>query len=112
MAMKPRKILRRKEAMSRLGCGLTKFTQDYQYHNEADPYVPGTQIPRLRSISLGPRFSGFLEHKLDELIDALADAGGHRESVKYKKAQAPPSAKGRKKPTAAALSRKEAAANA
>jgi hypothetical protein len=100
MAMK---ILRRKEAMSRLSCGLTKFTSDYEYRNEAEPFVPGTEIPRLRPIRLGPRYRGYLEHELDGLIEALADAGGHRESVKYKKAQAASSAQaqGRKRKVAA-----------
>jgi len=84
--MKPRKIVRRKEAWGRMGCGRTKFTEDYEFHNEADPYVPGTKIKRLRSIPLGPVNRGFLDHELDALIDALAEAGGHSESKAYKKA--------------------------
>jgi hypothetical protein len=84
--MKPRKILRRKEACGRLGCGRTKFIEDYEFHDAADPFVPGTQIRRVRSIRLGPVNSGFLEHELDALIDALAEAGGHIESKNAKAA--------------------------
>jgi hypothetical protein len=75
-----RKILRRKEAMSRLGCGKTKFSLDYEFHDEADPFVPGTQVPRVKSIPLGPVNIGFLESDIDALIDALASSGGHSES--------------------------------
>ena len=71
--MKPRKILRRKEAMSRLGCGHTKFHSDYVYREGGDENVPGTCVPRLRPLHLGPRNVGFLEHELDTLIDALAE---------------------------------------
>src|SRR5262249_30578153 len=78
--MKPRKILRRKEAMSRLGCGKTKFSLDYEFHDEADPNIPGADIPRVRALNLGPVNRGFLEHEIDALIDALAKAGGHSES--------------------------------
>lgn len=60
--MKPRKILRPKETWARLGCGKTKGGEDYELHSAADPFVPGTQIPRLRPLSLGARNKGFLEH--------------------------------------------------
>jgi predicted DNA-binding transcriptional regulator AlpA len=72
MAMKPKRIARRKEACARLGCGKTKFDEDYEYHDPADPCVPGTEIPRLKPIHLGPRNVGFLDAEIDELIDALA----------------------------------------
>jgi hypothetical protein len=78
--MKPRKILRRKEAMTRMGCGRTKFWADYEYHSAEDPFVPGTTIARVRALSLGPVNKGFLESDLDALIGALAEAGGHSES--------------------------------
>jgi hypothetical protein len=85
--MKPRKILRPKETWKKLACGKTKFDEDYEFHDPADPYVPGTEIPRLKPIPLGPRNKGFLEHEADALIDALAKAGGHLES-KAKNAKA------------------------
>jgi hypothetical protein len=76
--MKPKRIVRRKEACVRLGCGRTKFRDDYEHHDGGEPNVPGTEIPRVKAIALGPRNKGFLEHELDELIDGLAalrDAG-------------------------------------
>jgi predicted DNA-binding transcriptional regulator AlpA len=78
--MKPRKILRRKEAMARLGCGHTKFHDDYVHREGGDENDPGTSVPRVRPLHLGPRNVGFLEHELDALIDALAKSGGHTES--------------------------------
>ena len=86
--MKPRKFVRRKEACGRMGCGKTKFKEDYEFHDAADPFVPGTEIPRVKRIPLGPVNFGFLEHELDALIDALAKAGGHSKSKVYKKAKA------------------------
>jgi len=78
--MRPRRIVRGKEAWGRLGCGRRKFIEDYEFHSTDDPNVQGTDIPRVRSIPLGPVNRGFLEHELDALIDALAEAGGHSES--------------------------------
>jgi predicted DNA-binding transcriptional regulator AlpA len=71
--MKPRKILRPKEAMTRLGCGHTKFYNDYVYRKGGDENVPGTSVRRLHSVPLGPRNVGLLEHEIDDLIDALTE---------------------------------------
>jgi hypothetical protein len=78
--MKPRRIVREKEACARLACGRTKFREDYKLNDPADPHVPGTEIPRVKPISLGPVNVGFLDDQLDTLINALAKAGGHSES--------------------------------
>jgi len=79
--MKPRKILRPKETWNKLGCGKTKFEQDYRWHSDNDPDVPGAPgVKRLKPIPLGPRNIGFPENEIDELIEALAEAGGHTES--------------------------------
>jgi hypothetical protein len=48
------------------------FEDNYRFHSADDPYVPDTTIPRLRPIPLGPRNVGYLEHEVDDLIDALA----------------------------------------
>jgi predicted DNA-binding transcriptional regulator AlpA len=66
-------ILRLKQVLNRLACGKTKFEEDYRYHTADDPCVPGTDIPRVKPIPLGPRNIGFLEHEIDALIDALAE---------------------------------------
>src|SRR5262245_59762075 len=67
----PRVILRLKQAVARLGCGRTKFDEDYRFHSADDPNVPGTKILRVKALDLGPRIKGFLEHEIDALIDAL-----------------------------------------
>jgi hypothetical protein len=56
-----------------LGCGKTKFETDYRFHSADDPFVKGTEIPRLKALPLGERNIGFLEHEADALIDALAE---------------------------------------
>jgi predicted DNA-binding transcriptional regulator AlpA len=68
----PKRIVRKKEAWLRLGCGHTKFHEAYVLHDPAVPFVPGTQIPRLRPVPIGVRNIGFLDHEIDTLIDAIA----------------------------------------
>jgi predicted DNA-binding transcriptional regulator AlpA len=75
MAMKPRRIVRNKEAYLRLGVGHTKFHEDYVLRDPADPFVPGTRIPRLRRIPIGVRNVGFLDHEIDQLIEAFGKLG-------------------------------------
>jgi predicted DNA-binding transcriptional regulator AlpA len=67
-----KRITRPKEGYHRLGCGHTKFWEDYVLNDPDDPFVPNTKIPRLKRIPLGPRNIGFLDSEIDELIDALA----------------------------------------
>jgi hypothetical protein len=68
----PRTLLRLKALLNRLACGKTKFEEDYRWHSDDDPYVPGTTIPRLKLLHLGERNIAGLEHELDALIDGLA----------------------------------------
>jgi hypothetical protein len=66
------KIVRPKEAQSRLGCGHTKFYEDYVHQEGGEENVPGTNVARLRPIPLGLRNTGFLDNELDSLIEGLA----------------------------------------
>ena len=68
----PTILLRLKQVLIRLACGKTKFDEDYRFHSADDPFVPNTEIPRLKPIALGERNIAFLESELDDLIDALA----------------------------------------
>jgi predicted DNA-binding transcriptional regulator AlpA len=68
-----RKILRPKATLETLGCRKTSFDERYRFHSDDDPFVPGTNIPRLKPIPLGQRNIGYLQHEVDELIDALAE---------------------------------------
>jgi hypothetical protein len=70
--VKPKQIVRPKEAHRRLGCGKTKFSEDYEHHPGGEATVPGTNIPRVKPLFLGPRNKGFIEAELDDLVDALA----------------------------------------
>jgi predicted DNA-binding transcriptional regulator AlpA len=71
---KPRRILRPKAAHEKCGCGKTKFDDEYRYHGDDDPDVTGAPgIKRVKPIPLGERNIGYLEHEIDELMDALAE---------------------------------------
>lgn len=68
----PRKILRPPEARARVARGRTAFEDNYRLHDAADPFIPGTRIPRLKPVAIGPRNIGYLEDEVDAVIDALA----------------------------------------
>ena len=57
----------------RLGCGRTKFDEDYVLKNEDDRFVPNTnnQVKRVRPVPLGDRARGFFSDEIDGLIEAL-----------------------------------------
>jgi predicted DNA-binding transcriptional regulator AlpA len=67
-----KRIVREPEACDRLGCKRTKFREDYRLNDPAEPFVPDSEIPRLKPVPLGTRNLGFLDHEIDQLIDALA----------------------------------------
>ena len=79
---KPRNILRPKATYQKFGCGKTKFDEDYRYHGPDNPFVPNTEIPRLKPLPLGERNIGYLEHEADKLIDALAKLRDRPKAVK------------------------------
>ena len=65
------RILRPREAWQTLGVGRTNFTDNYVYWEGARATVPGTNVPRLRPVPLGPRAVGFFNDELQNLIEAL-----------------------------------------
>ena len=68
-----RTILRLKQVLIRVGCGKTKWDEDYRYHSDDDPDVPGAPgVKRVKPIPLGERNIGYLENEVDKLIDGLA----------------------------------------
>jgi hypothetical protein len=74
-----RSILRPKDVYGRgnpLPVGHSKFYCDYVLHDESDPYVPGTTIPRVRSVPLGERAVGFFSDEIAALLDALGKLRG------------------------------------
>ncbi len=66
-----KKLLRRKAVLERLPVGRTKLDDDFVYHDGGDPFIPGTDIPRLRWVHLGPRSVAADEDEVDALIEAL-----------------------------------------
>jgi hypothetical protein len=51
--------------------GATKFYEDFVYHEGGDEYVPGTNVPRLRLMNLGPRAKGGFEDDVDAVVEGL-----------------------------------------
>jgi predicted DNA-binding transcriptional regulator AlpA len=68
-----KQLLRPKAARERVGVKRTKFDADYVDHGrEGERNIPGTDIPRVRPVPLGPRAIAFIEAEIDELIERLA----------------------------------------
>jgi hypothetical protein len=57
---------------NRIPVGKTKFYEDYVKHEGGEENIPGTDIPRLRLVYLGPRSSGGFTEDVDRVIEALA----------------------------------------
>jgi hypothetical protein len=51
--------------------GRTTFFDNYVHHEGGDEFIPGTEVRRLRLVSLGPRAVGAFEDEVDALIEAL-----------------------------------------
>jgi hypothetical protein len=51
--------------------GKSKFFQDYLLHDESDPLIPGTDVPRARRVWLGPTSSGLTEDEIRRVIEGL-----------------------------------------
>jgi hypothetical protein len=55
----------------KLPVGRTKFNDDFVYHEGGPEFIPGTRIPRLRAVRLGPRAIAFAEDEVEAVIEAL-----------------------------------------
>ena len=53
------------------GVGKSKYFDDFVFHDESDPYIPGTTVPRLRLASLGKQTRVAFEDEVVALIEAL-----------------------------------------
>jgi hypothetical protein len=64
-------VLRPRVACARLGVGKSNFHENFVLQKGGPAHLPGTNIPRLRPIVLGPRARGFIDDEVDALIEAL-----------------------------------------
>ena len=71
-----KRLVRRHEAIKRLGIGKTKFHSDIVERPGASENIPGTDVPRLRLVHLGPRISAAIEDELEDVIEGLRAARG------------------------------------
>jgi hypothetical protein len=74
--MMNKRLVRRKECINRLGVGPTKFHSDIVARAGASEHIPGTDIPRLHMVHLGPRTSAAIEDELENVIESLRAARG------------------------------------
>ncbi len=63
-------ILRTSRACQKLDVGKSHFHTHFRYA-PGHEFVPGTNIPRLRAVRLGPGSVGYLADEIDGLIEAL-----------------------------------------
>jgi len=64
-------IQRLEVVAARLGIGVSKLYDQFMDHGDGRDVIPGTDIPRLRSLRMGPKSIGFLSDETDALIEAL-----------------------------------------
>jgi len=77
----PKRIIRVNQLYGRNGVipvGPTKFYEDFVHHPGGEENVPGTNVPRLKLVSLGDRAKGAFEDESDALVEALR---AHRNSA-------------------------------
>ena len=68
--MRPNQLYGRAGA---LGVGKTKFLEDFVYDEKrgGEQYIPGTNVPRLKLVRIGPKIVAAIEDEVDMLIEAL-----------------------------------------
>jgi hypothetical protein len=54
--------------------GRTKFYEDFVEREGTSPFIPGTRIPRLRPVQLGPKAIAFPEDEIYAVTEALRAA--------------------------------------
>jgi hypothetical protein len=64
-------VLRPRPTWQKVGVGKSNFYKNYVFKEGGPAHVPGTHIPRLKPIILGPRARGFIDDEADALVEAL-----------------------------------------
>jgi hypothetical protein len=68
------RILRIKQVCGptgRLPVSKSKFYDDFVLHDLADPFIPGTEVKRVRPVKLAGNAAGFVESEIDAVNEAL-----------------------------------------
>jgi hypothetical protein len=63
--------------------GRTKCLEDYIERPGASPNIPGTNVPRLRLIDLGPKAKGAADNEIARVIEGLARHSRDKRTVKH-----------------------------
>jgi hypothetical protein len=53
------------------GVGKTKLFEDIIFRTEDDPLIPGTDVPRLRLVYLGPKAKGATDSEIARVAEGL-----------------------------------------
>jgi hypothetical protein len=61
----------RKPRVGRLAVGKTKLHEDYVLRDPKDPLIPGTDVPRLNLVYLGPKTPVTTDDEVDRVIAGL-----------------------------------------
>jgi hypothetical protein len=83
----PKKFTRKNKLPSRFDIGKSNFTQNFVLRDEADPYIPGTRIRRLKLTRLGPRSVGAFDDEIERVQSELAAIPYIPQPVKRKQPQ-------------------------
>ena len=55
----------------RLGVSKSTFYENVVHHDDSDPFIPGTEVPRLKLAHIGPKIAVAFNDELDALEEAL-----------------------------------------
>ena len=64
-------MVRPKGAIALVGVGQTKFYEHYVFKSDDDPFIPNTDVPRLKPVRLGLKNTAFFSDELAATIEAL-----------------------------------------
>jgi hypothetical protein len=72
-----------------LGVGRTKLREDFLLRDRDDLCIPHTNIPRLRTIRLGPKSVGVSDTELRRVVEALEREGAARPTEAHPRPRSP-----------------------
>jgi len=61
----------RPERAGRLGISRSTFHDNFVLHSAADPFIPGTDVPRLKLLHLAPNAAAAFNNDIDALEEGL-----------------------------------------
>ena len=75
------RVKKRKPRVGLLAVGKTKLHEDYLLHDPNNPLIPGTDVPRLSLVYLGPKTPVTTDDEVNRVIASLQRWAVHRSAV-------------------------------